>query len=200
MAVAAPKRHSSVAPAPAPSRTTAPKRNQPKTTRRAPAKPTSRGASAAPARAPARRAPARAPQRSRPKPKRSTGGQPSLAIAVGRTAATVRYLPDSGLIVRMTRGRTWIAVLGVLLVGIVALNVVTLSFAATAGKIDEQIGALEKENSMLRSRAGEKFGIGRIRSGAAVQGLVMPNQSAPQVIEYGPEDLKTAVQRLAAAG
>ena len=35
--------------------------------------------------------------------------------------------------VRMTRGRAWIGVLGVLLAGIVALNVFTLSFAATAG-------------------------------------------------------------------
>ncbi|HEV7563773.1 MAG TPA: hypothetical protein VGO24_09755 [Solirubrobacterales bacterium] len=198
MAVAAPKRRSSVVPAPAPARTTAPERSQPRTTRRPAAKPTSRAGAAAPARAPARRVPARAPQRARPK--RSTGGQPSLAIAVGRTAATVRHLPDSGLIVRMTRGRTWIAVLGVLLVGIVALNVVTLSFAATAGKVDGQITELEKENSMLRSRVGEKSGIGRVRSGASEQGLVMPNKSAPQMIEYGPGDLSTAAQRLAAAG
>jgi hypothetical protein len=200
MAVAAPKRHSSVAPAPAPSWTTAPKRNQPKTTRRAPAKPTSRAAAAAPARAPARRAPARAPQRARPKPKRKNAGGQLIPIAVGRTAATVRHLPDSGLIVRMTRGRTWIAVLGVLLVGIVGLNVVTLSFAATAGKIDEQITALEKENSTLRSRVGQKFGTERVRFEAAQQGLVMPNLAEPQVIEYGPQDLNAAVQRLAAAG
>lgn len=176
MAVAAPKRRSGVAPAPAPSRTTAPAR-----------------------RAPARRAPARAPQRTRPKPKRSTGGQ-LIPLAVGRTAATVRHLPDSGLIVRMTRGRTWIAVLGVLLVGIVGLNVVTLSFAATAGKIDEQITALEKENSMLSSRVAQKFGTERVRFEAAQQGLVMPNLSEPQVIEFSPQDVQTAAQRLAAAG
>jgi hypothetical protein len=188
MAVAAPKRRSSAAPAPAPSRTAPPKRKKAAPSRRAAAT------------APARRAPARAPQRARPKPKRNTGGQPGLAIAVGRTAATVRHLPDSGLIVRMTRGRAWIGVLGVLLAGIVALNVVTLSFAASAGKIDEQITALEEENSTLGSRAAERFGTDRIRFEASQQGLVMPNLEAPKVIEYSPQDVATAAARLAAAG
>lgn len=195
MAVAAPKRRSSAAPAPAPSRTAPPKRKKAAPSRQ-PAKKAPRGRAAAPA----RRAPARAPQRARPKPKRNTGGQPSLAIAVGRTAASVRHLPDSGLIVRMTRGRVWIGVLGALLAGIVALNVVTLSFAASSGKIDTQITALEEENSTLRSRVAERFGTDRIRYEASQQGLVMPNLEAPKVIEYSPQDAATAAARLAAAG
>jgi hypothetical protein len=123
-----------------------------------------------------------------------------LALAVGRTAATVRHLPDSGLIVRMTRGRAWIGVLGVLLVGIVALNVVTLSFAASSGKIDEQAGALEEEISTLKGRAAEKFSPSRIRNQAAVQGLTMSSGADPSVIQFSPEDVGTAAQRLAAAG
>jgi hypothetical protein len=206
MAVAAPKRRSSAAPAPAPSRTTAPKRKKAAPARRAPTKsaPRSRAATApatAPARrAPARRAPARAPQRARPKPRRSIGGQPRLAIAVGRTAATVRHLPDSGLIVRMTRGRAWIAVLGVLLVGIVALNVVTLSFAASSGKIDEQISTLEEENSMLGNLAAKKFSSDAVHGKGAAQGLAMPTEAEPRVVEFSPQDITTAAQRLAAAG
>lgn len=194
MAVAAPKRRSSTAPAPAPSRTTAPKRKKAAPARRAAATAPAR---TAPARAPQRTRPR--PQRARPKPKRSTGGQ-LIPLAVGRTAATVRHLPDSGLIVRMTRGRAWIAVLGVLLAGIVALNVVTLSFAASSGKIDAQITPLEKENSMLESRVGERFGTERIRFEAAQQGLVMPNVEAPKVIESSPQDAVVAAQRLAGAG
>ncbi|HEX5984483.1 MAG TPA: hypothetical protein VFY69_09785, partial [Solirubrobacterales bacterium] len=128
MAVAAPARRT--APAPAPSRTTPPpKRKAParKPTRsravaapaKAPArKPTRPRAVAAPARVPARRAPAR-----KPTPKRAPAGRPRLAVVAGRTAVAVGQLPDSGLVVRMTRGRAWIAVLGLLLVGIVALNV-----------------------------------------------------------------------------
>ena len=75
----------------------------------------------------------------------------------------------------MTRGRAWIGVLGVLLVGIVALNVVTLSFAASSGKIDEHIAALEQENSILRSRDAQRSGIGPVRHAAAPLGLAMPS-------------------------
>ncbi len=61
--------------------------------------------------------------------------------------------------------------LGVLLVGIVALNVVTLSLAASAGHIDQNIQALDQENSILRSRDAQKSGAGRMRHDAAALGL-----------------------------
>jgi len=180
MAVAAPARRT--APAPAPTRTTPPR----------PAK------KAAPRRATA--APARQPLR-RPAPKRRPAAtQPKLALVATRTATAVRGLPDSGLVVRMTRGRAWIAVLGVLLVGIVALNVATLSFAASVGKIDAQITALEKENTMLESREAERFSTARVRNAAGGIGLAMPNTEEPRVIEADPGDVATAAQRLAAAG
>ncbi|MFN8162415.1 MAG: hypothetical protein U0R26_00980 [Solirubrobacterales bacterium] len=119
---------------------------------------------------------------------------------MGRTAVAVRQLPDSGLVVRMTRGRAWIGVLGVLLVGIVALNVVTLSFAASSGKIAEQITTLESENTVLGGREAQRFGTARVRHEAAALGLVMPSLEEPKVIEAGPRDVATTAQRLAAAG
>jgi len=190
MAVAAPARRSTAAPAPAPSRTKPPKRKAPAR------KPTKSRAVPAPAKAPARRAPAR-----KPAPRRAPAtARPKLAVAAGRTAVAVRGLPDSNLVVRMTRGRAWIGVLGVLLVGIVALNVATLSFAASAGKIDEQITALEQENSMLGGREAEHYSTARIRGEAAAAGLAMSTTEDPTVIEYEPADLATAAARLAAAG
>jgi hypothetical protein len=177
MAVAAPARRSRAVAAPAPSRTTAPKR-------KAPAR-----------KPPARRAPAR-----KPAVRRAPAARPKLATAAGRTAVAVRQLPDSSLVVRMTQGRLWIGVLGVLLVGIVALNVATLSFAATAGQVDEQITALEKENSMLESREAERFSTARVRGAAGEIGLAMPTTEEPRVIEASPEDVATAAARLAAAG
>ncbi|MDQ2629486.1 MAG: hypothetical protein M3Y75_00735 [Actinomycetota bacterium] len=196
MAVAAPARRSTAAPAPAPSRTTPPKRKRKAPARQPARKPTRSRAVAAPAKAPARRAPARKPTpRRRPAPT-----QPKLAVAAVRTAEAVRQLPDSGLVVRMTRGRAWIGVLGILLVGIVALNVATLSFAATAGQIDEQITALEKENSMLESREAQHFSTARVRNQGSTLGLAMPNTEEPRVIELRPDDVATAASRLAAAG
>jgi hypothetical protein len=100
----------------------------------------------------------------------------------------------------MTRGRAWIAVLGLLLVGIVALNVATLSFAASAGQIDEQITALEKENSMLEAREAQHYSTARVRSQGSALGLAMPNTEEPKSIEFEPGDVATAAARLAAAG
>lgn len=208
MAVAAPKRRSSPAPAPAPSRAAPPRRRKaapgkavpgPSPIRRSKGAGSARAPAAVPTRrAPARRAPARTPQRARPKTKRS-GGQ-LIPIAVARSAGAVRQLPDSGLVVRMTRGRAWIAVLGVLLVGIVTLNVVTLSFAASSGKIDEQIQTLEAENSGLSSKVATLYGTDKIRNEAAAAGLAMPTEVGPRVIEFSPDDIVKAAQRLSGAG
>ena len=188
MAVAVPKTRT--APAPRPSRTTAPPKP-----RKPARKPTRSRATAAPAKAPAHRTPVR-----KPATKRAPTARPKLAVVAGRTAVAVRGLPDSSVVVRMTQGRLWIGVLGVLLVGIVALNVATLSFATAAGKVDQQITALEKENSMLESREAERFSTARIRGEAGEFGLAMSNTEEPRLIEYKPGDGATAAARLAAAG
>jgi hypothetical protein len=221
MAVAAPARKT--APAPSPSRTTAPPKPAP--SRKRPLRPTRSSvatrSTAAPARkkAPARTAPARRKTAARAQParkasprkavprsrakaisQRAVAGGQLIPIAAGRTAVAVRQLPDSGLVVRMTQGRAWIAVLGILLVGIVGLNVATLSFAASSGKYDEEISTLEKENGVLSSRAAQRDGTGRVRAEAGALGLAMPSSDLIHFTEAGPKDIATAAQRLAAAG
>jgi len=226
MAVAAPARKT--APAPAPSRTAPPPRKAaaPATAPRRKAAPAKRAPAKAPAKraarhsprarvaAPARQAPARTPSRKAPTRKaparkapsrsksrtqgaRAVGGQ--LIPLASRTAVAVGQLPDSGLVVRMTRGRAWIAVLGALLVGIVALNVVTLSFAASSGHIDEQTTVLDQENSVLSSRDARLYGPGVIRNAAAPLGLAMPASDEIHFTDAGPDSVATAAQRLAAA-
>jgi len=154
--------------------------------------------------APARRAPARRKPPARKPPVRRTpvrrpGGQ-LIPLAVG-TAGAVRRLPDSGLMVRMTRGRAWIAVLGLLLVGIVAVNVVTLSIAASAGHIDQNIQALEEENPLLRSRDAKLSGTARVRHDAATElGMVVPTADQVAYVQAGPRDVAIAAERLAGAG
>jgi hypothetical protein len=146
-----------------------------------------RAAAAAPARAPRRRVPARRP-----------GGH-LIPIAVG-TASAVRSLPDSGLVVRLTRGRAWIGVLGVLLAGIVGLNVVTLSLAASTGHVNQNIEALEKENSILRSRDAQRSGVSRVRHDATAIGLSVPRVNEVAAIRATRGDATVAARRLAAAG
>ena len=62
--------------------------------------------------------------------------------------------------------------LGVLLVGIVAINVVTLSLSAAAGHIDQNITALEEENSLLRGRDARLYGSARVATKPPALGLV----------------------------
>lgn len=141
-------------------------------------------------------APARKPVR-KPAPARRRGGQ-LIPIAVG-TATAVRGLPDSSLIVRLTRGRAWIAVLGALLAGIVALNVVTLSLAAGIGHVDRNVQALDEENGFLRGADARLSGADRIRHDAAALGLSAAAVEEVGAVEASPRDVETAVQRLAAA-
>jgi hypothetical protein len=124
---------------------------------------------------------------------------PIAAGTAGRAAVAVTQLPESGLIHRLTRGRAWIGLLGVLLVGIVALNVVTLSFAASAGKVDERNQELSKENSVLEGRQAEKYGQAKLRHEAAAQGLTMDTQVEPQMLTARKADLAEAAARLGAA-
>lgn len=161
-------------------------------TRKAPARKAS--ASQAPARKAAPRGRARAIS------ERAFAGGQLIPIAAGRTAVAVRQLPDSGLVMRMTRGRVWIGVLGLLLVGIVALNVATLSFAASAGDIDAEIVALEKENGVLNGRLARIEGTERVRGEAAALGLGMPSSDQIHFVQAGADDVGVAAQRLTAAG
>jgi hypothetical protein len=100
----------------------------------------------------------------------------------------------------MTRGRAWIGVLGVLLVGIVALNVLTLSFSASASRIDQQAVVLDKENSSLTGRHARLYGTGAMRNAAGALGLAMPPSDEIHFTDAGSDDVAVAVQRLAAAG
>lgn len=139
-----------------------------------------------------------APARPRRAPARRPGGH-LIPIAVG-TASAVRQLPDSSLMVRLTRGRAWIAVLGVLLAGIVAVNVATLSFAASAGLIDRNITALEEENSLLRARDAQRSGAARVRHEAAARGFATAPIDQVSRVGASVRDVRVAAQRLAAAG
>ncbi|HEY2714738.1 MAG TPA: hypothetical protein VGI73_00800 [Solirubrobacterales bacterium] len=219
MAVAAPARRSSApATAPPPSRTKPPRKRKaavapaparrkaaPKGAATAPA-PARRKAPAraparkAPARGPSRKAPARGPSRRATPGSRVAAGGRLIPLAAARTAVAVRELPDSGLVVRLTRGRAWIGVLGVLLVGIVALNVVTLSFAASSSKIDERNTVLEQENSALLGRLAGVESAKKTRHAASERGLAMPTTEEPTVIKVGPKVVSEAAQRLAEAG
>jgi uncharacterized membrane protein YgcG len=98
--------------------------------------------------------------------------------AAVRGAGAVRDLSDSSLIVRLTRGRGWIAVLCALLGGIVALNVLSLSLTAGSGRTSLQIDELKTEVSSLRARVDERLSAVEVEAEAARLGLANPDPRA----------------------
>jgi hypothetical protein len=110
----------------------------------------------------------------------------------------LRALPDSGLVVRLTRGRAWIGVLSVLLTGIVALNVISLSLSASQGRISRQAAILEQENSALRARLAHRLSNGRVRNAAASIGMTSPSPGEISYRDASAEAVRLAARRLAA--
>jgi hypothetical protein len=137
-----------------------------------------RARAARPATAPSRvrhSQPARlAPPRRRSGP---TGGRAAL-----RPQVPVRAILAHGLSLdRVLRGRGWIALVGILLVGIVFFNVSLLRLNTGIARTSERTNALKRENSRLQARLAGLRSSERIQRVAAARGFVLP---APGEVRY----------------
>lgn len=159
------------------------------------AAPGSRG-SVLPAHAPARRRSRSAPTRRGARSARRGQGR----RLVGRTAQAVTHLPDSGAVVGISRGRLWIAVIGILLIGIVGINLLTVSYGSTASRLETQIQTLERRNTILRSSEMSATSMPRVREAALADGMVVPETDEIVYRSFSPGDFTAAAQRLAADG
>jgi hypothetical protein len=120
--------------------------------------------------------------------------------AAMRSAGAVRDLSDSGLIVRLTRGRGWIAVLCALLGGIVALNVLSLSLTAGSGRISLQIDELKTQNSALRAQIDERLSASKVEAEAARLGLANPDPKAITFLSAKDANARRVAHLLATDG
>ena len=101
--------------------------------------------------------------------------RPSVALPLGaRLAAFASTLPDRGIVDRMVRGRAWIAVVGTLLIGLVAMQVSLLKLNAGIGTDVERAAGLERTNGELRAQVSELESGARIQDQVAGLGMVMP--------------------------
>jgi len=110
----------------------------------------------------------------------------------------VSGIADTGLFVRLTRGRLWIGLLAVLLAGIVAINVFALSFGATASRLGQEADGLQRANSALRARLAGKLSDQRVQAAAIRAGLIVPEPGAVRYLRWRPGDARAAARRLAA--
>jgi hypothetical protein len=114
-----------------------------------------------------------------PRGRRQAPVRPSLAA---RSVGSVRALPDHALLDRIIRGRAWIPLLGVLLAGIVAMQVEVLKLNAAIGRGLEQGTTLQTANDQLRAAVARASDVQRIESMAAKMGMVMPAPSAVRLV------------------
>src|SRR5947209_2440371 len=161
--------------------------SQPAARAAAPARPVAPGrkAPARPVR-PARPAPATVP--SRTSPKTASKAAPRTAAASGAAsalAAQIRSLPDHRLLDRLVRGRAWIPVLGLMLAGIVAMQVEVLKLGTAMGRNLERGQALQSRNEILRARVAGLADEGRIERLAERMGMVMPGPSQITFLPLG---------------
>jgi hypothetical protein len=128
-----------------------------------------------------RAATVRPAQPARRQPRRRTSAASNQASLPLRAAAVIRGLPDHPLLDRAVRGRAWIPLLGVMLAGIVAMQVEVLKLGASMGRAIDQANALQSRNDLLRASVASLADDQRIERLAAAQGMVMP---APDAVGF----------------
>lgn len=120
------------------------------------------------------------------------------AAAVGGAAGAVGGMANSGLVVGISRSRAWIVVLGILLGGIVALNVWGLSLSASTSTMAAEIDELQRTNSVLETRIAQRLSSGRVQKAAAAVGLDAPAAAAVRYVKVSSSDAERAAERLSA--
>jgi hypothetical protein len=144
-------------------------------------------------RRPAQRAPRRVSGPARPRVQAPAARRPASRGA--RILAWLRALPDARFLDRLVRGRGWIALVGVGLIGIVFLQVSLLNLNAGISRAVTAAETLERQNASLREDISQLDAGDRLADGAAKLGLIMP--SAGEVTFL---DARGADGRRAAAG
>jgi cell division protein FtsL len=110
---------------------------------------------------------------------------PARVPGSARALARLRTLPDHLLLDRVVRGRLWIPLLGMLLVGIVAMQVEVLKLNASIGHSMVHSTQLQSENQLLRASVSRLSDDQRIESEAVDLGMSMPAATQPLFVSDG---------------
>jgi hypothetical protein len=127
-----------------------------------------------------------------PDTRRAKGGKPATGIARG-VGAFVVSLPDHTWLDKVVRGRAWIPLLGVLLVGIVAAQVEILKLGANMGRSLEQTTTLTSQNELLRESVASLSDDQRIERLATNMGMVLPPPGAVGYLGGGAGNVNGAL-------
>ncbi len=121
---------------------------------------------------------------------------PPLALRLG---GAVHGLAEHRLLDRIIRGRAWIAILAVGLIGIVFMQVSMLRTNAGIGRAVETAGRLELENSAMQAVISELSSGDRIEAEASKLGLILA-PGTPRFLDARNADSRRAVSSMTAPG
>jgi hypothetical protein len=125
--------------------------------------------------------------------------RPSGSRARGTTGAfeRLRALPEHKLVDRLLRGRAWIWLIGIMLGGIVAMQVSLLKLNAGISHSVEAAATLERVNADLETEVARLSSGERIQLAAAKEGMVPPPAGDVGYLTARPEmDPRLAAERM----
>jgi hypothetical protein len=142
--------------------------------------------------APAPRHPRRASGPLRPQPV----GAPLRRGTTG-VFERLRALPEHRAVDRLLRGRVWIWLIGVLLGGIVAMQVSLLKLNTGISRAVTTTATLERQNAKLDAEIARLSSSERIRAGALEKGMVTPPAGEVEFLPARPgRDARAAARRM----
>jgi len=122
--------------------------------------------------------------------------QPARRGSTG-TFERLRALPDHRLVDRLLRGRAWIWLIGIMLGGIVAMQVSLLKLNSGISRAVTTAGTLERVNADLETEVARLSSGERIQTTAADEGMVAPPAGDVGYLTARPgTDPRLAVERM----
>lgn len=129
--------------------------------------------------------------RYRPAPQRAHHQRPPLRLASGgaaialRVGETAMQVSGSRFMDRVVRSRAWVVVVGIGLIGIVAMQVSMLKLNSGIGRAVDTVATLERSNATLKADISRLSSGDRIQAAAGVRGFRMPEPADVTYLRAG---------------
>jgi hypothetical protein len=130
-------------------------------------------------------------------PMRPAPAGPPLRRGTTGVFERLRALPETRVVDSLLRGRAWIWLIGVLLGGIVAMQVSLLKLNAGISRAVTASSTLERQNADIEARIAVLSSGERVQATAAGEGMVMPPAGDVDYLHYrGDRDTRLAARRM----
>jgi hypothetical protein len=125
-------------------------------------------------------------------------GAPAVRRGSTGVFERIRALPETRLVDGLLRGRAWIWLIGILLGGIVAMQVSLLKLNAGISRAVTTASTLERQNAAFEAQIARLSSGERVRKTAVNEGMVTPPPGAIEFLRARPDrDGRLAARRMA---